>query len=72
MSPLHERSSAALRMCQERSGSFEEKLNFIWGEGGEGLSEMKLTIEEGPNGPMKETSRGTEVRGREGGYIGGW
>lgn len=50
----------------------EEKLNFIWGEGGEGLSEMKLTIEEGPNGPMKETSRGTEVRGREGGYIGGW
>lgn len=28
---------------------------------------MKLTIEEGPNGPMKETSRGTEVRGREGG-----
>lgn len=45
----------------------EEKLNFIWGKGGEGSSEMELTIEGGPNGPVKGASRGTEVGDREGG-----
>lgn len=45
-------------------------MNFVWGKGGEGLSKMKLTIEEGPNGPVKGASRGPEVgdRGRGGGH----
>lgn len=58
---------ASHRKCQERSDSIGGKVKFHLRRGRGRLSKKKLTVEEGPNGPVNRTSGGTELEGREGG-----